>query len=457
MKALLRTVFTSKVTLAVLVLCIILLSTTLDNHHPPAQGKGGNKDTTGVRSLQELVLQTHQRKDMSARSAVKTRKQNEVEESAMAKRSIGQNDGGDDQPSMVDAPSSCQHVHVHVIGVGDSLTEGVLRAKEASTKLLTSPYVDHTKKSLLDKYRIISGGDRIVSVTTQTFGFRGKSAAGVLYETDRKMFASEIDRKNLVPSGIPADLRHVFLNHQDSDSKEEVHRVVIVCSVLGGTNDLLRTKGSTVAPTLPSISTDDTMAHLIKLQHLCADYARAMAKRTVAVDSPLHVQVLLLPISLPPAMIDPSSVVHQRLLRSLDGKRNSIRATYGYCTTPETSWKAMLEHRRVVNDFITSPGRFMEALEKLAQSLRIEDGGTAVGQGDKVFARELNNEKSVAAGQSTAPTRKPIVTIVSKEAVVLDENLFPDDVAVWSDCLHLTGKGYADMGVRVAAVIQQQL
>jgi hypothetical protein len=42
------------------------------------------------------------------------------------------------------------------------------------------------------------------------------------------------------------------------------------------------------------------MAHLVKLQHLCADYARAMAKRTVAVDSPLHVQVLLLPISLPP-------------------------------------------------------------------------------------------------------------------------------------------------------------
>jgi hypothetical protein len=453
MKALLRAVFTSRLTLVLLVLGIVLLSTTQNVGSNSNQGREVVRDAS-VRSLQELVLQTHQRKDTTARIVVKTRKQIEVEESAMAKRSIGQNDGGSDQQS-VEAPSS-QNVHVHIIGVGDSLTEGVLRAKEATTKLLTSPYVEQTKRSLLEKHRLISGGDRIVSVTTQTFGFRGKSAAGVLYEAGRKMFATDADRSSLVPSAIPADLRHVFLNHQDSEtSKEEVHRVVIVCSVLGGTNDLLRTKGSTVAASLPSISTDDTMAHLVKLQHLCADYARAMAKRTVAVDSPLHVQVLLLPMSLPPAMVDPSSVVHQRLLRSLEGKRNSIRATYGYCTTPEASWRAMLEHRRVVNDFITSPGRFIEALEKLAQTLRLDDGGAAVGQGDKAFAQEPNGNR--ATGPSTAPTRKPIVTIVSKEAVVLDELLFPDDVTVWSDCLHPTAKGYTDMGARVAAVIQHQL
>jgi hypothetical protein len=170
-----------------------------------------------AKALAALELQTHQRKDTTARIVVKSRKQIEVEESAMAKRSIGQNDGGSDQQS-VEAPSS-QNVHVHIIGVGDSL----LRAKEATTKLLTSPYVEQTKRSLLEKHRLISGGDRIVSVTTQTFGFRGKSAAGVLYETGRKMFATDADRTSLVPSAIPADLRHVFLNHQDSEtSKEEV-------------------------------------------------------------------------------------------------------------------------------------------------------------------------------------------------------------------------------------------
>lgn len=464
MKLLLRSVLGSRVTLLVLILCIVLLSTVQQGLFPGSAWKMQAKYTEGPHSvastggnLHELVLRASQRTDLSARSAVKARRQHEAEESAMAKRSVGQNDGGDSDNGV--APSTTQNIHVHIVAVGDSLTEGVLRAKEATTKLLMSPYVDSTKRSLMEKQQI-SGGDRIVSVTTQTFGFRGKSAAGVLYEASQRMFASESDRRNLIPSAIPADLRHVFLNHQDSDTgKEVVHRVVMICSVLGGTNDILRTKGSTVAPTLPTIDPEDTMSSLLKLHHLCADYARAMAKRTVAFDAPLNVQVLLLPIRLPPAMIDPSSVVHRRLVASLEGKRNSLRATYGYCTTLEPSWKAMLEHHRVVNDFITSPGRFIEGLERLAQTLRIEDGGNAVGEGDKAFAPELARSSSMhpQGPQSGVPTRKPIVTVVSKEAVQLDEAALPDDLGLWTDCLHLSVKGYYTMGQRVATVILQQL
>lgn len=466
-------ILTSRVTFAFLIASIVVL--TIFEASPRPNGRIGKRDRSmSPQELQEYVHRHFQREDQLARNRLKNVRDDDEVEAAVARRQLGLDDGGDDigaqapaggdrddgDATIASSSGSPQHVHIHLIAIGDSLTEGVVR-KHGTTKLLYSPY-SHIVKEVLtsNASSALAGGDRIVSVTTQVFGFKGKTAGGVFYSTSSRLFKSDEERSQLIPAAIPADVQSVFLNHVDSDGGgKQVDRVVMVCAVMAGTNDLLRAEGSTVSDQ-PPLPTSNTTENIFKIHQLCADYARAIAKRSLPADSSLYVQLLLLPIALPPVMLAHTSRVVRKINATMNEKKNPrLRSSYGYCLTEPPSADAMMRQRSKLNDIITSPGRFIERLEQLTQSMRLEDGGEAVGKGDIAFAAAMFGKASKAKPQVTSvpsKRKKPIVSLVSKEVVQFD-SLFSDDVALWSDCLHMTHLGYEIIGKHVAHCIRQQI
>lgn len=200
---------------------------------------------------------------------------------------------------------------------------------------------------------------------------------------------------------------------------------------------MLRAQGSTVAPSLPAISPQHAADNIAKLHRLCGDYIAAVVLQKPRAPPPLSyegLRIVFLPLLMPPVMLQRHNGVHQKLLRSLERKRHSIVATYGYCMTPETSVAAMTAHRIATNHLLDEAdgGSFRRSLSKTAtdlhQSLKVRLGNAA-----------------------------EVEVKVAREAVAFPDTTFDDNATLWSDCLHFTAEGYNRMGSQVAKAILKEL
>lgn len=308
-------------------------------------------------------------------------------------------------------------LHVHLLAMGDSLTEGLSRVT-GSTKIFLSPYVKALSSKLINA--ICSNGDRVQSVTSQVFAFRGRTSGMLVDEISSILFVNSSNR--IDPFAIPADLHSILV---DSTDVLGPHRVVIVCAVMAGSNDVLRAEGSRVGRALTVITLEETLSKVTAIHELCTDYARAVVHRS---RSQLPVTIQLLPMGIPPMMLDPQTQTMRFVASRLEGKRNAVRAQYGYCFTSPSSWHAMNTQRLKIRDALVSPGHFFEGLELLVERKN---------EIDRAFPERLRSS-------------------VCQEAVDSDPFLV-DNTTLWSDCIHLTPTGYDLLGEVVAGVLIRQL
>lgn len=364
-------------------------------------------------------------------------------------------DGASQQQS---SGSSPRNVHVHIIAIGDSLMEGVSRVRGTSTKLRTTP-IAPMMATLLETERSLVGGESIVSATSQVIGYRGQSSGQVLHQAGNVLFRNPHDREALVPASIPAELSRVLLNGVDSATgTHPVHRVVMVCLVMAGTNDMLRAPGSTFSE-LPPVTVDKTLRHNVELHRLCADYARAMLHRQIPQDSTMDGSIVLLPSPPLPVMFGSGGStdgggggglhpVVKALQSSVAHKPGALRFV-SYCFADAASQKAMLRFHAELVDRLTSPGQFLESLEALAKELREREGIVdTFGMGGRASGMQTNKRNN----------NLHVVTVVAKEVLRFDRTVFSSvQLKDWTDCLHPSMEGYQAMGKHAAQHVRQQL
>ena len=356
------------------------------------------------------------------------------------------------QQNLADVDHGPKWTHVHLCAIGDSLTEGITRVFSNPRKLKYRPYAPLVAE-LLRGHRGTLSNSRVASVSHQTFAFKGRTAGGIVYDTSRKMFGTSVEidnnftsllrpggdemkrtpRVKVVPPSLVKALRsgHATIDVAGPNGAQQqvvaIEQILVVCAVMAGTNDVLRARGSAVSsPPLPPIPIDHTINHVVDLFGLCIRYHTQLRREQGEQAAVANIHFLLVPMGLPPAMFDPQSeILREGLIPFLVGKSGGKRSLFGYCLTPQASWKAMLQWRSEIHDMLVSPGRFHEELERFA---------SAVGSSDHFLRAGVG---------------------VSKEVVVFDD-ILTNNISLWSDCLHLTEVGYDLMAARIARVVKQQ-
>ncbi len=369
-----------------------------------------------------------------------------------------------------DSGTKAKWTHVHLCAIGDSMTEGIARVFSNPRRLKYFPYAPMVAE-MLRGHRGVLSSSFVASVSHHTFAFKGKTAAGILHEAASRMFGphhtvntnrtalfgrggsgGEMGRTPklaVVPSGLarvlttgrtlveePNTTAANFTSSASSSPSSPlrevpVEQVLIICSVMAGTNDVLRAEGSTVAtPVLPPVPIATTLSSILDLLALCVRYhtqLRLELKGENDAEKVPHVSFLLLPLGLPPVMFDPSSEVLRDVIHPfLSGKSAGKRSLFGYCLTPFSSWSPMSKLRDEIHNILVSPGQFHDDLERLAADFL------------------ASRDQFLGAG------------VASTNEVANFDTVLPDNQTLWTDCLHLSEVGYTIMATRIAQVIKQQ-